>query len=918
MLKKAILSILSLTTGIGFFYAQNGIIKGTLTDATTSESLIQASITYAPGKGVVTDFDGNYKLEIPYGEYTITYSYIGFKSVSKIVTVSKKPTVINLALQEAIMREVNIIADIAKERETPVAFTNISPARLDEELASQDLPMVLNSTPSVYATQSGGGDGDARITIRGFSQVNLAVMIDGVPVNDMETGAVYWSNWFGLDVVTKTIQVQRGLGVSKLAVPSVGGTMNILTQGIGAKPQTKLKLEAGSNAFLRSTVSVNSGKLKGDWGFSGALSRKTGNGWADQTYTDGWFYYGKVEKKIKNHLLSFSLFGAPQSHGQRPYKNPISYFDSSYAKELGVNSQQIARQSLANKGSNFGFRFNDQWGEYTNRDGNEITFLSNENYFHKQQYTLKDFWQVNDKFYVSNVAYMSIASGGGTGTRSMSTGNEGLLDMQFIYDNNGYIDLFGTTAPNIDPQFHPTERKGTAHKYSSINNHSWFGLLSTGTYNKNEHLSISGGFDFRSYTGGHYREVYDLIGADYIVDDADQNSDKRDVRVGDRMYYNDKGLVNWGGVFGQTEYKDERWSAFVSASTSMSAYKAIDYYKKKTIDVGDTTLAIGFNDEVTYNGVTYNKDSEGLKTYETDWKKILGFTVKGGANYILSETSNIYTNLGYLSNAPKFKYVYNQSNELINDIENEKIKAIELGYGYIKNKFAGKINTYYTNWVDRPYTISVRDEDNQSYFANIMMNALHMGIEFEAAYNLTSKITVEAVVALGEWTWQSSSDSITFQDQSGKTIADGDGNIQYVSFDAKGVHVGDAAQTQLGASLRYDITKRLYLKGRYTWFDRYYANFEPRVLDGENKGRESWRIPSYGLMDVHAGYGFKLDKSYIDIRVSVLNALNTRYIADAQNNDQFSGQTYNDFDAKSASVFFGLGRRVNFSVQIKF
>ena len=113
-------------------------------------------------------------------------------------------------------------------------------------------------------------------------------------------------------------------------------------------------------------------------------------------------------------------------------------------------------------------------------------------------------------------------------------------------------------------------------------------------------------------------------------------------------------------------------------------------------------------------------------------------------------------------------------------------------------------------------------------------------------------------------------------------------------------------------------TKRLYLKTRYTWFDRYYANFEPRFLSGENAGRESWRIPSYGMMEIHTGYGFKLDKSYIDIRVSVLNALNTRYIADAQNNDQFSGQSYNDFDAKSASVFFGLGRRVNFSVQIKF
>ena len=95
--------------------------------------------------------------------------------------------------------------------------------------------MVLNSTPGVYATQQGGGDGDARITIRGFNQRNVAVMIDGIPVNDMENGWVYWSNWFGLDAVTSNIQVQRGLGASKIAIPSVGGTMNLLTKGIDSR-----------------------------------------------------------------------------------------------------------------------------------------------------------------------------------------------------------------------------------------------------------------------------------------------------------------------------------------------------------------------------------------------------------------------------------------------------------------------------------------------------------------------------------------------------------------------------------------------------------------------------------------------------------------------------------------------------------
>ena len=71
--------------------------------------------------------------------------------------------------------------------------------------------MILNTTPSVYATQQGGGAGDARINIRGFNQRNIAVMINGVPQNDMENGWVYWSNWDGVGTKAVLIQVQRGL-----------------------------------------------------------------------------------------------------------------------------------------------------------------------------------------------------------------------------------------------------------------------------------------------------------------------------------------------------------------------------------------------------------------------------------------------------------------------------------------------------------------------------------------------------------------------------------------------------------------------------------------------------------------------------------------------------------------------------------
>jgi len=132
------------------------------------------------------------------------------------------------------------------------------------------------------------------------------------------------------------------------------------------------------------------------------------------------------------------------------------------------------------------------------------------------------------------------------------------------------------------------------------------------------------------------------------------------------------------------------------------------------------------------------------------------------------------------------------------------------------------------------------------------------------------------------------------------------------------VHVGDAAQTQYGISVRYEPTHNSYFKLRGTYFDNYYADFDPLSLNGENAGRESWVIPAYQLVDLHAGYKFKLwDNNKLDVKFSVLNLFNEIYISDAQNNDPYNAN-YQDFDAKSAGVFFGLGRRFSLSAKFNF
>ena len=207
-------------------------ISGTIVDE-SNEGLPGASVVIkGTTNGTETNFDCKFTLTASTESGTVVISYLGFKTMELAFTSSGDLGNIKLKEDGNILEEVVLkgIVDIAKDRQTPVAKSTIKAAEIQDRLGSQEFPELLNTTPSVYATKSGGGFGDARITIRGFAQENVAVLINGVPVNDIENGKVYWSNWAGLSDVTTAMQVQRGLGSSKLAISSVCCTINIITK----------------------------------------------------------------------------------------------------------------------------------------------------------------------------------------------------------------------------------------------------------------------------------------------------------------------------------------------------------------------------------------------------------------------------------------------------------------------------------------------------------------------------------------------------------------------------------------------------------------------------------------------------------------------------------------------------------------
>lgn len=910
-------------------FSQKTKVQGIVKDALTSEAIIGATVVYADGKGVATDIEGSFSLLLDSGIYNIKVSYVGYKQVEKKITAKGKLIYLDFQLSTNELAEVEVVADIAIQRETPVAFSNIDSKKIQEELGSRDLPLVLNSTPGVYATSRGGGDGDARISIRGFNAQNVLVLLDGIPMNDMANGNVYWSNWFGLDNLTRGIQVQRGLGASKLAIPAIGGTMNILTASIDSKRAIVVKNEYGNNNNYRLGLSYTSGRLKNGWAFNFAGSYKRNDGWFDNMYSRMWFYYAKIEKKIGAHLISISALGAPQTSAQRDFRigQGVESFNGDYATSLGIDT---ANNSVNGRVNEYGWRYNPSWNYLTRTEEGETSqkiVNTSINKFHKPIFSIKDFISVNEKLNISLIGYASFGRGYGTELRGGSTSNTDLItgrqNLQLIYDDHikrpiSYYRPDGITK--VD-----SGRLALAWIRKNHNDHNWFGGLVTTNYKLNKVFSFSGGLDGRYYRGFQYSTVEDLLGADVVKGGGDENQDvNKFQRVGDKTNKNLESLVRWAGVFGMMEFKKNKWAGFVNLSSAVSWYKQIGHFLKKQLVIGDTIMEIGYNDEVPYNGQKYNRNSEGLRTNQTDWKRLVGYTIKSGVNYNLNNNMNVFANIGYLNRVPLITYVFNARNQEYKGLENEMIQSVELGYSYSSSGFSGNLNSYYTIWKNRPTTTTLKDANDNSYNAIATgMTARHMGIEIDGVYKIFKNLSVEGMVNIADWEWISKAYASAYDDNGSLIIEQ--------TINPTGTKVGDAAQITYAASIRYQPIKKLYIKPQFNYFGKNYSNINlnddytikndvedannPNNNINTNIGRVSWRMPDYWLIDINMGYSFNFWKIKMDARATLINTLNTFYISDAQNNDFGNNRAFN---ASSASVNVGMGRRWQMSLVATF
>nr|WP_314604077.1 TonB-dependent receptor [uncultured Capnocytophaga sp.] len=917
-------------------------ITGVVLDDESKEPLLGANVLVkGTNIGASSDIKGNFTLKTTQKKGTLVVSFVSFQTKEVPFTiVNGKATLKITLLPEAeeltgVTITGNALMDIAKERKTPVAVSTIRASEIVTKLGNQEFPELLNRTPSVYATKGGGGYGDSKINIRGFGNENIAVMINGMPINDMENGKVYWSNWAGIADVTSSMQVQRGLGASKLAIASVGGTINIVTRASDMAQGGNFSASYGNDGFYKGVFSYNTGKSKKGWSSSILLSRTAGATYVRGTDFEGHNYFFSLGyAPNQEHNFQFIFTGAPQWHHQRTNYITIANY-------LKYGNGEPDR------------RYNADWGYYK---GKEYSFQRNT--YHKPVMMLNWDWNIDDKSSLSTVLYASFGRGAGTrdmggawsggllpdGRPRMVTASEirtseGLIDFDRIVKYNQGEDI-STAEQAIEPHGTPyvanasrevivggrtvKVTEGFARK-GSVNSHNWYGFLTNFTHKLSDHFSFSVGLDGRYYNGYHYEVVSDLLGTDFYRDNFNSNitlprnvhhriSDMPTLNpfgesienVNDRITYSNEGHVRWLGAFGQLEYTNEKLSAFAQWSSSIQAFQRTDDFLRAG------TLALRGRPETAMQQVT---------TY----KSLPGYNMKAGANYNIDKQHNVFANVGYYSRQPFFNAVYPNYKNFVNPrLSNEKIFGVELGYGFKRENLSVNLNLYNTVWSDRYVRRDSQWDRNTQYFVEMLgITEIHRGVEVDAIYRINKYLRVNGMFSLGDWFYQGGADVSTFlQADNTEYILSGRTSNQF-HLDLDKMKVGDSAQMTANVGVEVTPIENFNIDINWRYVNDLYAKIDVSTLGSRtnNTNENSIKLPEYNLFDVGASYKYKFPKGRHSITVlaNVNNVLDTTYIAESDTNIHTtnSSVTYKGIDVRN-KVFFGFGRTWNIGLKYHF
>lgn len=296
-------------------------VSGTVLEAQSKIPLPGAAVRQAgTSRGAVTQDDGTFELRLSDdGEKALLVTYLGYKDQEVKVTGNEKTLEIFLYPETYIGNDIFVQA-VRVDDATPITYTNVERAEIEKQNLGQDVPYLLQNLPSVTTTSNAGaGIGYTGIRIRGVDPARINVTINGIPVNDAESHAVFWVNLPDLASSIENIQVQRGVGTSTNGAGAFGATINLQTSTSKAEPFGEVNTGVGSFNTRKYNVKLGSGLMENGWQFEGRLSKLDSDGFIDRASSDLNSYFLSASRHGERSLLRADVFSGQERTYQAWY-----------------------------------------------------------------------------------------------------------------------------------------------------------------------------------------------------------------------------------------------------------------------------------------------------------------------------------------------------------------------------------------------------------------------------------------------------------------------------------------------------------------------------------------------------------------------------------------------------------------------
>ncbi len=670
----------------------NPVLTGYVRSADDNTALTGANI-YVAGTsiGVTSDRNGYFNLSgLPIGLYTIKITYMGYSEQSVPLKLTAD-TSLQIILNRSVLSGpvVSVTATQARERVTPVTFSKIDKQTLRAKYSTQDIPELLSELPSTtFYSESGAGLGYNYLSIRGFDQRRISVLINGIPQNDPEDHNIYWVDFPDMAANVQQIQVQRGAGSAFYGPAAIGGSINMVTNYFS--PQHKLTAYAGYGSYntRKLSFSYNSGLLFDKYVLYGRVSNLKTNGYRDRGWIDFWSYFLGAAYYSDHQNLRLHFYGGPITDGLI-YEGLPKFVN---------NDDNLRRKNYSYWGLNDA---GDSLIYFAERRKDEKEWFSQPHLELLHEYKLSPNLNLkNALFYIRGYGYFDY------------DGSWGTADYFRLTPEYGFADSLNIPSDAL------------IRAYVDNNQVGWLPQLNW--RHGSEELVL--GAELRAHRSLHWGRLQKGNSLPSSV-----------IGEADRHYYQYKGAKNVASVY--LHQTHEIWPKLIFMGDIQYAYKQYHLYDEHflhndfTVDYHFLNPRVGLNYNLTatsnfYMSLSHTSREPRLKNY-----------------YDAAEAS---TPASWGKVTPEFELdrdgSYDYSKPLVKP---ETLTGLEIGYTYRAERLEGFINLYSMSFVNEIIKKGTLDRFGQPVTGNAPQT-IHQGIELGGKFQISPRFSVNGNVSYSQ------------------------------------------------------------------------------------------------------------------------------------------------------------------------